>query len=445
MDRPVGARRDQSSPAVSRRTLLRGVGVSMALPWLESLPMRAAEQAGRPPMRFAAVFSGNGFHSKEWWARGSGAAMELGKVLEPLTPFREKLNFIDGLWHASSWQKEIHSGQTGPMLSGANCTSGGIVRAGTSVDQAIAQRIGDRTKVPSLVLGCELPLVGLHKNYSLIYSSHISWSSATTPTPLELYPALVFDRMFRDAQSRADRSVLDAILEDARSLRGRISTSDGRRLDEYLTAVRDVEQRLETAGKRGRSGGWRPTSQAPDTPRPAEGYPDAVPEHMALMCDMLVLALRTDSTRVATLKLNNDHSGTRFGFLGKECSSDGHSISHDDNEATLKVNRFFLEQTASIAAKLDAVEEGDRTLLDNTMLIHCSSMITGDHTITKLPVVMVGGAGGGVQGGRVLDYMPKDWVEPKNRQLCRLYLSIMHKMGVEADTFGDATEPLNEI
>lgn len=240
--------------------------------------------------------------------------------------------------------------------------------------------------------------------------------------------------------------MLDAILEDARSLRGQISTADGRRLDDYLTAVRDVEQRLEAAGKQGRSGGWRPTIQEPDMPRPAEGYPDAVPEHMALMGDMLVLALRTDSTRVATLKLNNDHSGTRFGFLGKECGADGHSISHNDNDALLTVNRFFLEQTASIAAKHDAVKEGGRTLLDNTMLLHCSSMINGHHVTDKLPAVMPGGAGAGVQGGRVLDSMPKEkGAAAKNRQLCRLYLSIMHKIRVEADTFGDATEPLTEI
>ncbi len=435
-----------STDAVSRRRMLRGIGVSMALPWLESLPLAVAgAKAGQAPMRFAAVFTGNGFHSNEWWAKAAGADMELGKVLEPLKPFRSKMNFIDGLWHESSLGKEIHSGQTGPMLSGADCASGGSIRAGTSVDQVIAQRLGNRTKIPSLVLGCEPPNVAIHKNYSLIYSSHISWSSAKTPTPLELYPAIAFDRLFSDSKRRTMRSVLDAVREDATSLRGRISRSDGQRLDEYLTSVREIEQQIEAAGKQGRMEGWRPTLEKPDVPRPQDGIPTDLPEYMRLMCDILVLGFRTDTTRVATLKLTNDHSATRFNFLGEKLNQEGHSISHADNEMRLQMDTFLLQQTASIAAKLDAVQEGERTLLDNTMLLHCSSMINGHHDIKKLPAVMLGGVAAGIPGGRVLDYNPKDWVQPKQRQLCRLYLSILHKMGVEADTFGDATEPLAEI
>ena len=204
----------------SRRTFLRGLGVTMALPWLESLPVwgdepDGSEAASEAPVRLAVLFSGNGFHSKEWWAKGEGKAMELGKVLAPLTDFREKMLFVRGLYNAEALKGNIHSSQTGNLLSGAPLASGGEIRSGTSIDQLLAQRYGHSTKVPSLVLGCEKSNPSVHKNYSMLYSSHISWSSPTTPTPLELYPALAFDRLFKDEVQRGDKSVLDAVLADA--------------------------------------------------------------------------------------------------------------------------------------------------------------------------------------------------------------------------------------
>src|SRR5947207_631785 len=239
----------------SRRTFLRGVGVTMALPWLESLPVWSDEpkaaKASEAPVRFAALFAGNGFHSKEWWARGQGDKMELGKVLAPLAPFRKKLLFIRGLYNAEALKGNIHSSQTGNLLSGAPLASGGEIRSGTSIDQWLARSYGRSTKVPSLVLGCEKSNPSVHKNYSMLYSSHISWSSPTTPTPLELYPALAFDRLFKDEVSRGERSVLDAVLADAGDLRRRICASDQVKLDEYLESVRDVERRIENAGKKG--------------------------------------------------------------------------------------------------------------------------------------------------------------------------------------------------
>ena len=173
----------------SRRRMLRGLGVSMALPWLES--MRASESE-KAPVRFGVLFSGNGFHSKEWWAKGEGKQMELGQVLAPLKGLEEKMLFVRGLFNAEALKGNIHSSQTGNLLSGAPLASGGEIRSGTSIDQLLAQRYGASTKVPSLVLGCEKSNPSVHKNYSMIYSSHISWSSPTTPTPLELYPALEF-------------------------------------------------------------------------------------------------------------------------------------------------------------------------------------------------------------------------------------------------------------
>src|SRR5215813_3536613 len=235
---------------LSRRTFLRGVGVSIALPWLESANVwgndsAATRPASEPPVRAAVLFSGNGFHSKEWWARGQGSGMELGQVLAPLEPHREKLLFIQGLYNEAALKGNIHSSQTGNLLSGAPLASGGEIRSGTSIDQLIAQRYGRSTKVPSLVLGCEKSNPSVHKNYSMLYSSHISWSSPTTPTPLEIYPALAFDRLFKDEVSRGDKSVLDAVLTDASDLRRRICASDQVKLDEYLESVRDAEQRIE--------------------------------------------------------------------------------------------------------------------------------------------------------------------------------------------------------
>ncbi|MBM3792577.1 MAG: DUF1552 domain-containing protein [Acidobacteria bacterium] len=425
----------------SRRRLLRGAGVSIALPWLESLPVWGGEAARtqEAPVRLAVLFSGNGFHSKEWWARGEGKQMELGKVLEPLHDFCEKTLFIRGLFNAEALKGNIHSSQTGNLLSGAPLASGGEIRSGTSIDQVLAQRYGGSTKVPSLVLGCEKSNPSVHKNYSMLYSSHISWSSPTTPTPLEIYPALAFDRLFKDEASKGDQSVLDAVLADAGTLRRGIGKNDQQKLDEYLESVRDVEQRIANAGKKGELQGWRPTLDKPNTARPADGIPQDIAEHMRLMADILVLGFQTDTTRIATLKLNNDHSSLRFPNLGVDYMIH-HLLSHSDTPDWLKVNRFFLEQVAYIARKLDTIREGDRTLLDNTMMLYCSSMLTGSHEARQLPVVLVGGAGGRIKGGRVLDYLEKP-----ERQLCRLFLSMMDKMNVPPGQFGDASQPLAEV
>lgn len=433
-----------STHSFSRRAMLRGIGVTMALPWLESLNVWGDEplgnaKASEAPVRLAVLFSGNGFHGKEWWAKGEGKSMELGQVLAPLNDFRDKMLFIKGLYNEQAQKGNIHSSQTGNLLSGAPLASGGEIRSGTSVDQVIAQRYGRSTKVPSLVLGCEKSNPSVHKNYSMLYSSHISWSSPTTPTPLEQYPALAFDRLFKDEVQRGDKSVLDAVLSDARDLRRQISTTDQRKLDEYLDSVRDVETRIEDAGKKGEFQGWRPTLDKPNMPRPPEGIPQNIADHMRLMCDILVLGFQTDTTRITTLKLNNDHSSLRFPHLGVDYMIH-HLLSHSDTADWLKVNQFFVEQLAYIARKLDGIQEGERTALDNSMLMYCSSMMTGSHDNSQLPVVMLGKGGGKIRTGRILDYTGKP-----DRQMCRLYLSMMDKMNVRLDAFGDATKPLAEV
>ena len=429
---------------------LRGAGVSVALPWLESLPVwgnDSAQSISQPPVRMACLFAGNGFHSTEWWAKGEGKDMELGKVLRPLLPHREKLLFLRGLYNEEARIGGIHSCQTGNLLTGAHLANGGEIRSGISMDQVIARRFASETKVDSLVLGCEHSIAALHKNYSMIYSSHISWSSPTTPTPLELYPALAFDRLFRDEVRPSDSSVLDAVQAEAGSLRNRVSVSDRQRLEEYLESVREVEHRIENAGKEQRLQGWRPTLDKPDIARPADGIPQDIDEHMRLMCDILVLAFRTDTTRVCTLKLNNDHSSLRFpNLVSDRGPTQGidymihHLLSHTNNGDWLKVNQFFTEQLAYIAGKLDQVQEGDRTLLDNSMILFLSSMMTGSHNNDQLPVVMLGSGGGQIKTGRILDYLGKP-----NRKMCSLYLSMMDRMGVQLGRFGDSTERLSEI
>lgn len=433
---------------VTRRAVLRGLAASVSLPWLESYGWSASRRgefgnggAGddAPPKRLAVFFAGNGFHGREWWAKGEGKEMELGRVLEPLKPLREEMMLIQGLFNAEALKGNIHSSQTGNLLSGAPLASGGRIQSGTSFDQVLAQTYGQGTKVPSLVLGCEKSNPSVHKDYSMLYSSHISWSSPTTPTPLELYPSLAFDRLFREESQQGLSSVLDAVLEDAGDMKRRLSDSDQRRMEEYLASVRDVESRIQRAGERGELQGWRPTLAGPNMPRPSDGIPQDIAEHMRLMCDILVLGLQTDTTRIATLKLNNDHSSLRFPNLGVDYMIH-HLLSHSDTEDWLKVNQFFIQQLAYVAERLRGIQEGDRTLLDSSTLMICSSMMNGGHDATQLPLVVLGRGGTQRQMGRVLDYRQKE-----NRQMCRLFLGILNSMGQRLDRFGDADRPLEEF
>lgn len=436
---------NESRCRLTRRTILQGLGASIALPWLESIPAwgetTAKRSADEPPVRFGCVFAGNGFAKKHWWAKENDGSLQLGKVLEPVEPFKDKLTFIRGLYNPNARGCGIHSCMTGNLLTGIRLASGGRIHAGVSVDQMLAKHVGRQTKVDSLVLGCEKPYAGIHAGYSMLYSSHISWSAPTTPAPLELYPAAAFDRLFGDGGvRRADASVLDAVLSDARSIRQQVSVLDRRKLDEYLNSIREVERRIADAGKERRFEGWRPTTDKPTIDRPSDDIPQDIDVHMKLMSDLMVLAFQTDSTRVCTLKLNNDHSGMRFPNLGIDHIIH-HLLSHEENNPDwLRVNQFFLGHLARILKGLDAVQEGERTLLDNSTIMFCSSMLTGYHDNTQLPVLLCGGAGGRMKTGRVLDYL-----DSNNRKMSSLYLSIMDKMGLNLEAFGDSSQRLAEI
>jgi hypothetical protein len=432
---------NNSRPGVSRRMFLHGVGVTMALPWLESVPVWAAEPAAKAesPKRFAALFMGCGVNPDHWWAKGSGTDMELGKSLEPLAKLKAKLNVVNGLFNKSATGVGIHPGQTGNILSGASLQKGAELRGGISVDQVLADHFKDQTEQPSLVLGCEQPTTGYHEtNFSMAYSSHISWQNATSPVPMEAYPSLAFDALFDNRGSRRNRSILDRVNEEAAALSGKVSAADRGRLDEYLTSVREVEKRVESA----RSHKDKADERAKDKgkpvvamKRPDDGLPEDIREHMRLMCDLIAIGFQTDKTRVATLLMCRDISGLFYPFLGVRDAH--HGASHNDrSEAYHKVTHFYVGQLAYLAEKLDGMKEGERTVLDNSCLMFVNSLWSGSaHDSSKVPLLLAGGLGGTLKTGRVLDYVGK---KDADRKLCSLYLSVLNNMGVKQDKFGDA-------
>ncbi len=423
----------------SRRAFLRGVGVTMALPWLESVPVWGAAPSSACPKRFAALFMGCGVNPTNWWAKGSGSEMELGRCLEPLAPLKAKINVVNGLFNKHALGVGIHPGQTGNILSGAALQKGAELKGGISVDQMLAKHIGEQTVQPSMVLGCEQPITGYHEtNFSMAYSSHISWQTATSPVPMEVYPSLAFDSLFDNRGSKRNQSILDRVQEEAVGLSRTVSAGDRAKLDEYLTSVREVEKRAasmrrdkESADERARDRG-QPVVMMP---RPDNGLPEDIREHMRLMCDIIALGFQTDKTRIATLLLCRDISGLFYPFL--DVRSAHHSASHDDrSESYVRVTQYYVQQLAYLASRLDAMSEGEGTVLDNTCLLFTNSLWSGSkHDATKVPLVLAGGLGGTLETGRVLDYAEKG---DGNRKLCSLYLSLMDRMGVTVDRFGDA-------
>ena len=434
--------------AVSRRTVLKGVGLTMALPWLESVPSFGAdaitvEGLANAPKRFAVQFMACGVNTNHWWAKGAGAEMELGKSLAPMAPLREKMNFVGGLFNRSAVGVGIHPGQTGNILSGASLQKGSELRGGISIDQVLANHIGQETAQASLVLGCEQPVTGYHEtNFSMAYSSHISWQNATSPVPMEVYPSLAFDSLFDNRGSRRNESILDRVQEHAASLSRQVSSGDKAKLEEYMTSVREVEKRIQ----RLRKGQSKAVQRAEDRgqplvamDRPDNGLPEDIREHMKLMCDIIAIAFQTDKTRVATLLLCRDISGLFYPFL--DVRNAHHSASHSDlSDEYERVTRYYVSQFAYLASQLDAMKEGESTVLDNSCLMFVNNMWSGSkHDSTRLPLLMAGGLGGTIETGRVLEYGDRS---DDDRKLCSLYVSVLQKMGLGIDSFGDAEAPL---
>jgi hypothetical protein len=429
---------------MNRRTMLRGAGVAMALPWLESLAARGgdvASAAARPefPKRFAALFMGNGINPNHWWAKGTGAGMELSKTLEPLLALRPRLNVISGLFNKHATGVGIHPGQTGNILSGAALQKGAVLRGGISMDQVLAGHLAEEVPQPSLVLGCEQPITGYHEtNFSMAYSSHISWQDANSPVPLEVYPSAAFDSLFDNHGSQRALGILDRVQEQAAGLMRQVSRADRAKLDEYLTSVREVERRIEHTRKMKDRAEDRARDRGRNAlvmKRPDNGLPEDIRDHMRLMCDIIALAFQTDKTRVATLLLCRDLSGLFYPFLDVRTAH--HPASHNDtSDAYERVSRYYVSQLAYLAGRLAAMPEGEQSVLDSSCLLFLSNMWSGTrHDSSRVPLVLVGGLGGTLETGRVLDFTGRD---DHDRKLCSLYLSIMDRMGARLTRFGDS-------
>jgi hypothetical protein len=431
----------------------------MALPWMESVPAFATPaiastagaagvtpMAGEFPKRFAVLFMGNGINGNHWWAKGAGADMELGKSLRPLEPLKIKLNYIDGLFNEPAVGVGIHPGMTGNILSGVPLQKGAVLRGGVSVDQLLAARIGQDSLQPSLVLGCEQPNTGYHEtNFSMAYSSYISWESADSPVPMEVYPSLAFDSLFENRGTMRNKSILDRVMEHADSLSRQVSAADKAKLDEYLASVREVERRVDRmrtdkdkADQRARDRGQPPAAMR----RPDNGLPEDIRDHNRLMGDIVAMAFQTDKTRIASLLLCRDLSGLFYPFL--DVRDAHHPASHDDlSDGYERISRHYCSQLAYLATRLDAMPEGEGTVLDHSCLLFLSNMWSGSkHDNSRLPVLTVGGLGGELATGRVLDYNDRG---NENRRLCSLYLSLMDRMGVSLDHFGDADVRLADL
>ena len=420
----------------------------MSLPWMESFPVWGDEPSSSDatkvfPKRFAAMFMGNGINPKHWWAKGAGAEMELSKTLEPLAPLKTKLNVVSGLFNKHATGVGIHPGQTGNILSGAALQKGAVLKGGISVDQVLANRFGEETAMPSLVLGCEQPITGYHEtNFSMAYSSHISWQDANSPVPMEVYPSLAFDSLFDNQGSKRTKSILDRVKEHAAHLSRQVSSADQRKLDEYLASVREVEKRVEkTRAMKDRADDNAANRGQPAIAmkRPDNGLPEDIREHMRLMGDIIALAFQTDKTRVATLLLCRDLSGLFYPFLDVRTAH--HPASHyDEGDDYEKVSRYYVSQLAYLATRLNEMPEGEGTVLDNSCLMFVNNMWSGSkHDSSKVPLLLAGGLGGTLETGRVLDFTNSG---DDKRKLCSLYLSLLDRMDVKLPQFGDANSRL---
>jgi len=457
---------------ISRRTVLRGIGVSMFLPLLEAMPAPAAAagtaaKAGKPakaPVRLAVLYMANGVNPHAWQPTGVGSDFQLSEILAPLSNVKSDLLVFSELMNKNSIQGDGHYVKVAPFLTGTAVTktTGSDLRCGgVSLDQMIARRIGNLTPLPSLELSIEPVTMGVDTNvgFTRLYGSHISWSSPTTPVTREINPQLAFDRLFRSnaaktsTASENDGSILDLVAEDAKRLQGKVGKADKLKLDEYFESVRSVEKRIAFDAARRRMEyaedpearneverlGGRITDYYKDPARLSERKIDHT-EQVRLMLDMMVLAFWTDSTRVATFMFANEVSGKNFSFL-PGVSGGHHQISHHENdkaklEEYKRINIWHLQQYAYMLERMKAIKEGDGTLLDNSMVLFGSGMKDGNaHSPQNLPLVLAGKAGGTLATGRHLVY-------EKKTPLCGLYLGMLKRIGAPVDQFGDTTVEL---
>ncbi|MEM9657382.1 MAG: DUF1552 domain-containing protein [Planctomycetota bacterium] len=440
----------------SRRQFLRGVGASVALPFLPSAMPKALWASGstseKPPVRLAFMYAPNGAHMPDWTPSGGGEALQLPPTLEPLNAVREQVLVLSGLaldaGRAHGDGAGDHARSASTFLTGAHPvkTDGKGIRVGVSVDQIAAQHLADRTRFASLQLGSEKGrnAGSCDSGYSCAYSNNISWRTATTPAGKEVDPSQVFDRLFGGAderevaQSRAKRaaekqSILDVVLADARRLDRRLSGADRLKLAEYLDGVREVERRIDQNGG--------DSAEAGGLVRP-NGIPAEYHEHVRLLGDLMTLAFQTDATRVCTLMFGNAGSNRTYPQIGVK--EGHHSLSHHQNRPEkqskiAKINRFHVEQLAYLLGRLAETVDGEGSLLDNTLLVYGSGLGDGNrHNHHDLPILLAGGGGGAVAGGRHVRY-------PRDTPLMNLYVRMLRIAGIRIEAAGDSTGPLGRL
>lgn len=440
---------------LDRRTLLRGAGVAMALPWLECMlaPRASGDRGARSsPLRVAWVYAPNGKRMDLWTPASEGALATLPPTLEPLVPHREHVLVLSGLAHdkarANGDGAGDHARAAAAFLTGAQPfkTDGANIHAGVSADQVAAQAIGNRTRLRSLEIGCEGGALSgqCDSGYSCAYSSTIAWQTAHTPLPKETSPKLVFERLFLDgedltpeqraARAATRKSVLDLARDDAKRLAGRLGANDLRKLDEYESSVRELERRV------GEVEHDRVADVAPSE-RPTAKPKDHA-EHAKLMCDLLVLAFRTDTTRIATFMLANEGSNRSYAFLG--APEGHHDLSHHGGEAQkleklAKIDRFHVEQLAYLLERMKAIDEGDGTLLDHAAIAYGSGIRDGNrHDHDDAPMLVCGGANGTLRGGRHLRVA-------KETPAANLHVALLRRLGVDVARLGDSTGALDGL
>lgn len=437
--------------------MLKGLGAAIALPWLEAMEtgLALAGEPGRagPPIRMAFCYVPNGVHMDLWTPKAEGE-LQLSPLLEPLAAVKDQMLVLSGLTvdkaRANGDGPGDHARAMSAFLTGSQPkkTHGADIRAGISVDQLAAQKIGQLTRLPSLEVGCEggAQAGNCDSGYSCAYSSNLSWRSETTPQVKEVNPKAVFERLFGSGDQRADaaarakrdlykKSILDLVAEDAGDLKNKLGGADRRKLDEYLSSIREIEQRLERAAK----------EAAPNVPPPVPapvGVPREYAQHLKLLADILVLAFQGDLTRVATFVFANEGSNRPYKFI--DVPDGHHDLSHHGNEKDKlekikKINLFHLEHFAYFVGKLQAAKEGEGSLLDNCMILYGSGNGDGNrHNHDDLPILLVGKGGGTLRAGRHVRYR-------RNTPICNLYLEMLDRMGIQLERFGDSTGRLKGL
>ncbi|HEU0120541.1 MAG TPA: DUF1552 domain-containing protein [Bryobacteraceae bacterium] len=433
---------------LSRRTLLRGAGVSLGLPWLEAM---AAPAAAKPPVRLAALYMPNGVNVDAWIPKGQGRDFEFSPTLAPLADLRNQVTIVSNLWNANSKGGDGHYVKEAAILTCETIkkTPGADIGNGISVDQMAARSVADQTPLPSLELGVTPVAIGVDAvvGYTRVYGSHIAWSTPTTPLAREINPRAVYERLYRAASGQStnaakmDTLLLDRVLGDANRLRSRVGSADRIRIDEYMSLMRSLEERVQRASA-GKQRTW--TARAPINLKnaPPERPADHA-EHVRLMMDMMATAFQTDTTRVSTFMFGNAVSNVSFRFL-EGVSAGHHDVSHHSKEADKLrqyaiISRWHIEQYAYLLRRLSQMPEGESTVLDNSMVVFASALSDGNsHNPHRLPIVLGGRGGGRINSGQHLVYT-------EDMPLANMYVSMLDAFGAPVERFADSTGPLQGL